>query len=129
MAAGAEPIAKPEAAPASEPTLLETFDAEKAKPVELKPGEKPLEAKPGEAKVEAKPGEKPAEAAPALPAVDYFKDVKIPETIKVDDTQRADVTKALDSIRSGNSVEGVQQLFTLHEKTMKDYAAQLQRDH
>ena len=124
LAAGAEPVAKPEAVPASEPTLLESFDAEKAKPVELEPGEKPAEAKP--AAVEAKPGEKPAE--PALAAVDYFKDVKIPETIKVDDTQRADVTKALDSIRSGKSVEGVQQLFTLHEKTMKAYAEQLQRD-
>jgi hypothetical protein len=128
-AAGAEP-AKPDA-PASEPTLLENFDTEKAK-AEPKPGaqaaEAKVDAKPGDEKpAEIKPGEKSTEAAPALPAVDYFKDVKIPETIKVDDAQRAGVTGALDALRSGKVSEGVQQLFDLHEKTMQAYAKDLQR--
>lgn len=131
-AAGAAPVeAKPDI-PAAEPTLLETFDAEKAKAAEPKPGEKPaeakVEAKPGEEKpAEVKPGEKPAEVAPALPAVDYFKDVKFPETIKADDAQKAGVAKALDNLRAGKTTEGVQDLINLHEKTMQAYADDLRR--
>jgi len=125
-APGAEPIV-----PEAEPTLLEKFDAEAAKTDE---GEKkpdaPVEAKPGDAKpTEAAkaPEAKPVEAAKPEP-VDYFKDVTIPETIKVDDAQRGEVTKALDSIRAGKVSDGVQQLFALHDSTMKDYAEQLRRD-
>ena len=129
-AAGAEPSPAP-AATEPEPTLLEKFDAEKAKTAE---GEKKpdatIEAKPADAKpaetVKA-PDAKPVEAAKPEP-IDYFKDVTIPETIKVDDAQRGDVTKALDSIRAGKVSDGVQQLFALHETTMKDYAEQLRRD-
>lgn len=118
-AAGAEspkPVepAKPEASVA-EPTLLEKFDAEKAKGAEA--------AKPGDP-------DKPVETAPApeLPKLDYFKDVKIPETIRLDDAQRGDVTAALDALRGGKTAEGVQKLFDLHDKTMQAYAEQLSRD-
>lgn len=143
--------AAPEAAPAPavpavperEPSLLEVFDAEqaaKAKPVEpekpaaeAKPdGEKPAEpAKPAaEAKPDEKPAEaKPAEAAPAEPekaaapepvAYEYT----LPETIKLDDTQRTELHTALDTFRA-DPAKGVQTLIDLHAKTMQDYANSL----
>lgn len=115
-----------EAAPASEPTLLEKFDTEAAAGEKPAADAKPAD-KPGEPGAE-KPGEAPkAEAAP-LPPVDYFKDVKIPDAVTLDDAQRGEVSGALDLLRSGKHAEGTQKLFDLHAKTMQDYADQLGRD-
>ncbi len=137
-AAGAEPPAKPEE-PAREPTLLEQFDAKKAE--ESKPAEKPAEKPADVAKPDdsgKKPEEtgkipdaaKPVEAAPVVEpvAVDYFKDVKIPETIALADNERKDVTGALDLLRSGKTSEGVQKLFDLHAQTMSQYAEGLRKE-
>jgi hypothetical protein len=125
----------PEAKPAEGlgPTLLQQFDAEKAKPAEAaKPTDKPVEgAKPAEAAKPVDPA-KPAEAAPPQPAelakIDYFKDVAIPETIKIADEQRTELTGALDLIRSGKAAEGMKTLVSLHEKALTDYAKQVGED-
>lgn len=123
-------------------TLLEKFDAEAkakadaaAKPAEeAKPDEaaKPAEAAAAEKVEEKKPdaaakpeGEAaPVEAAPIDPTapVDYFKDIKIPETITVDDAQRGELTGALDLLRGGKYAEGVQKLFDMHASTMQQFA-------
>ena len=113
------------------PTLLEQAIEGKDKPAD-KPAS---EAKPAEAKPADKPGDKPAAEAkpaeatapqPAEPVkVDYFAgDLKIPETIKISDAQRGEVANALDMIRSGKTVEGMQALVGLHEKAMTDFAKQ-----
>jgi hypothetical protein len=104
------------------PTLLQEFDAAKEKPVEAKPID-PAAPKPAEAKPAETP---PIQAAPTeLPQIDYWKDVAVPETIKIADAQRGEVNSALDLIRGGKAPEGVGKLVGLHEQAMKDYAAEV----
>lgn len=127
--AGAVPAPVPEPqTPTSEPTLLEKFDAEKkakdeaaaAKPAEEKPAEapKPEAEKPAEAPV-AEPAAEPVPAV--LAPIDYFEKLTIPETLKVDDAMKADVTAAFDAFRA-DPVEGAQKLIDLHNTTMQQYA-------
>jgi hypothetical protein len=116
------------------PTLLEEFDASKkpaAAPVDPA-APKPADAKPVDPAKPADPAAAaaaPAAGAPvALPPVDYFKDVAIPETIKIADDQRTELAGALDLIRGGNASEGMGKLVSLHEKAMQSYAEQVVKD-
>lgn len=134
-AAEVPPTAAADAKPDFEPTLLDKFDADKDKPAEkvaeTKPEEKPAEVKADEKPAEEKPAEKAEEDKPAeevkgdaptekpvLEAVAYFDaetGVKIPETIKLDDASKADVTKAFDLVRTDPKA-GAQALIDLHTK-------------
>jgi hypothetical protein len=124
----AAPVAEP---PAAEPTLLEAFDAEKAKEADKAKEAKP-DAKP-EAKVEAKPEEKAAEpakeAAPAEPAklepVEYK--YTLPETLKMDDALKGSLHEALDGFRT-NPAEGVQKLIDIHNQQMIAHDAHLRQE-
>jgi hypothetical protein len=119
-AGGDAPSAVEAIAPADgEPTLLEKFDAAKTA-ADDKPGAdapKPsAEAKPVE---EAKP--EAAVEPVALEPVDYLKDVKLPETLTLDDTRRGELTAALDSFRTDPGA-GTQKLIDLHNSAMTTYA-------
>ena len=108
----------------SEPSLLQTFDADKkakeAKPAEAKPAEakpadpaKPAEAKPAEPAKDAtaKPEEaKPVEAAKPEP-IEYK--YTLPESITIDDKLRGQLHEALDKFRA-DPAAGVQGLIDLH---------------
>ena len=122
---------EPIVAPQSEPSLLQTFDADKkakeAKPAEAKSAEakpadpaKPAEAKPAEPAKDAKPEEaKPAEAAKPEP-IEYK--YTLPEAIKLDDAHKADVHTAFDAFRADPT--NAQPLIDLHNKLMGEFAAQ-----
>ncbi len=139
-AAPAAPVVEP--LPTAAPTLLEKFDknakekpaepakdaaaekpAEPAKPAEAKPAEKPVEAvKPAE----AKPGDPVKVAEPAKPEPVEYK-YTLPETLKIDDARKDELHAAFDAFRA-NPAEGAQPLIDLHNKTMQDYAAHLERE-
>ncbi|MDE2107015.1 MAG: hypothetical protein KGL39_57945 [Patescibacteria group bacterium] len=125
---GAE--AAPSETPAAEPSLLDKFDAKAKEKADAPAADANAAAKDGEPKdgkvAEAAPAD--ADAAPALEPVDYFKDVKLPESITLDDTQRNDVTSALDLLRSGKHAEGVQKLMDAHNQAMTAYAEQVNRN-
>jgi hypothetical protein len=142
----ATPVAGSDAPPAdaSEPTLLEKFDAEKKaaaeKPAEGDPAKPAEEAKPAEAapaEPEKKPDETakpeegeqpPVEAAPVeLPKVDYFEKLTLPETIQMDDARRGEFSGALDLLRT-DPAAGAQAIVDLHNKAMTEYADHLQRE-
>lgn len=129
------PAAAPEA-PVSEPTLLEGVKAPGAE--DAPAGDKPAEAapaadaKPADAKAEpVKPeGEKPAEAAadkPADPAAEPAKPpvepleykYELPETLKLDDTQRGELHQAFDAYRADPS--NLQPLVDYHHARMQAY--------
>jgi hypothetical protein len=113
-AAGEHDPKPTDAEPVPEPSLLEQFDAKKAeKPADAAP---PAEAKPDD---QPKPEEKPADAPaepdaelekpadgdpepdkPALETIDYFEDIKLPETIKLDDAERTKVAGLFDQMRA-----------------------------
>jgi len=128
VATAAEP-----AAPESQPSLLEQFDAEKAKESKAKESPTP-EAKPTDPAAEAKPkdggaapepgGDLPAEPA-ALEPVAY--EYALPETIKLDDAGRTELHTALDAFRK-DPLKGAQSLIDLHNKSMTEYAQQVYRD-
>jgi hypothetical protein len=99
------------------PSLLETFDKEKAATDAQKPQEATEAPKPTE------PAQ-PAEPAP-LPPVAY--EYTLPETVKMDDALKADVHKALDAFRA-DPAKGFQGLIDLHAKAMADYAAEATRE-
>lgn len=113
-AAAPDATAKPEVKlPSDIPTLLEeaTLDG-KPKAEEPKPAEP--EKKP---EVAAKPEEaKPVVEAPKVEAVDYFKDVKLPEAVALKDEQRGEFAGALDAVLKGDTAIGVQKLFDLHNQ-------------
>lgn len=122
-AAGAEPTpdkpATPE--PVPETSLLAEFDAEQkakdAPPVEAKPEDKKPEAE------AAKPEAEPVKVDP----VDYFTELKLPETIKIDDGQRQELTDAFDALRVDPKL-GAQKLIDLHNKQMEAFAKQKDTD-
>lgn len=142
---GGDPVVTPPVAEASapatgelpkvEPSLLEKFDADKAKPaepekpvVEAKP-DAPTEAAPEPEKTDpTKVEEPPAETEkPVLEAVDYFAaetGVKLPETLKLDDATRTEATAAFDLLRT-DPAKGAQALVNLHDTTMQKYAEHL----
>jgi hypothetical protein len=127
VAAPAVEVPAPAAAEpaATEPTLLEKFDADaKAKAPEKAPEAKPLgsEAKPKEAAPEPKgpDADKPAEP-PALEPVAY--EYTLPETIKLDDAGRVEFHTALDAFRA-DPVKGAQQLVDMHNRAMTEFANQ-----
>lgn len=140
-----------EPTPVAEPSLLDEFDKAKAAPKAAEPAKEEskaeaapaAEAKPAEPKVEeAKPvEEKPAEVAPVeepkveesapLEAIDYFAaetGLKIPETIKIDDAIRGELTGAFDLIRGGKAIEGAQVLMEMHNRQLEAMAKQVGDD-
>lgn len=130
-AAVAEPVAPVAAEPAapaaepaaSEPTLLEKFDADKKAKEPATPEAKPAgsEAKPKDGAAAPEPGgDLPAEPA-ALEPVAY--EYTLPETIKLDDASRAEFHTALDAFRK-DPVKGAQQLVDMHNKAMTEFAQQ-----
>jgi hypothetical protein len=116
------------AAPESPPTLLEKFDADKAK-----------DAKPAEPAKPADPTAKPASEAGASAkapdggAADVGDDAKpvapepiayeyaLPETIKMDDALKGEFHTALDAFRA-DPVKGAQGLIDMHNKAMQQFA-------
>lgn len=109
--------------PENEPTLLEKHDAEaKAKTEAAKPVEVVTPAPEA-----AKPAEPVVAETPTLAPIDYFAKLNIPETLKVDDAMKGDVTKAFDAFRTDPNA-GAQALIDLHNKTMQNYAEQLRAD-
>jgi hypothetical protein len=124
----AEPAPQPAEPAASVPTLLETFDKEKAdkeaaKTAEAKPAEpaeKPAEpaVKTPQAQAPDKPGDAPP-APVALAPVEYK--YTLPETIQLDDALRTEVHSAFDHFRADPSA-GAQELINLHEKQMRQFA-------
>ena len=111
VSAGASSDASPhvEQAPAEDalslpPSLLETFDKEKAAA--------PAQAAEG-ALQEAKPGEGNAPEAASLPPVAY--EYALPETLKIDDALKGDIHKAFDAFRA-DPAKGAQSLVDLHER-------------
>lgn len=132
--AGAPPAdASAEPSPTHEPTLLDKHDAKKAPPVEAKQEDKPAEpVKAEEAKpeAEAKPADAVESVAPAPAPIDYFAaetGIKIPETLKVDDTTRGELVTAFDAFRT-DPVKGGQALLDMHNRVVADMAKQLQDD-
>lgn len=146
-AAAAEPaaaVAAPEA-PISEPTLLEgvkapgTEDAPAADADKAAEAAPAADAKPAEVKADpAKPeGDKPAEAAADKPADPVAEPVKpavepldykyeLPETLKLDDTQRGELHGAIDAYRADPS--NLQPLVDYHNQRMTQYAEHLGRE-
>ena len=117
--------AKEVVSPADVPTLLEevTLDG-KPKVEEAKPAAEEVK-KP---ETEAKPPEAPKVAEPAKPeAVDYFKDVKVPEAVTLKDEQRGELAGAFDALRSGDLTGGVQKLLDLHNQTMTQVVEDIRR--
>jgi hypothetical protein len=152
--APAEPVAAPELAsgadqpaPASEsppsdagaapqeaaPSLLEKFvseqkDKAEEKAAEAKEVDKPADpaaAKPGEEKPADDAEVKSEEAKPELPKVEYK--YELPESIKMDDTQREQFHQALDAFRS-DPEKGAQNLLGMAETMMANYAEHLGRE-
>lgn len=132
------PAAAPEA-PVSEPTLLEGVKAPGTEDAPAADADKPADAKPADAKDEtAKPeGEKPAEAAadkpadpvaePAKPAVEPLEyKYELPETLKLDDSQRGELHQAFDAYRADPS--NLQPLVDYHNQRMTQYAEHLNRE-
>jgi len=112
----AEP-ASTEADLTAPPSLLETFDQERAA--------KGAQEAP-QATQEPKPGEPAATPEPApLPPVNY--EYTLPETIKLDDALKGDVHKAFDEFRR-DPAKGAQGLIDLHAKTMQQYADHLVKE-
>lgn len=116
-----------ESAEGFKPTLLDSLDKPKEeKPVEVKAEDAPKpegEAKPEEPKVEDAPKAE-------LPKIDYFADevgVKLPDTMKMDDAQRGELSAALDAFRA-DPTKGAQQIIDIGSKVITDYAEQLRRD-
>lgn len=136
-------------APAAAPTLLEQFDAEHAakepapkvedapkepaadpapKEPEAKEGDKPADPnqpEPEAKKPEGEPNPEPKEPA-QLDPIDYVANVKLPETLTLNDAIKGDMTAALDAFRA-DPTTGVQNLVDFHEKQMQAYAADLSR--
>lgn len=110
------------------PTLLDKFD-EKVKAAD-KPADKPAEVKAEEKpadpdKPEAPATEPEAAPAPALAPIDYFAaegGVKLPETIKLDDTQRGEFGTALEAFRAKPSAETAQGILDMGARAMENYA-------
>ena len=116
-------------APASEPSLLQKFDTDKAakdaKPAEVKPAEaKPAEAKPADPAKPADAAAKPEEAKPAEPAKPAPIEYKytLPETVQLDDANKAALHTAFDAFRADPA--NPQPLIDLHNKLVSDFAAQ-----
>lgn len=93
------------AVPEQEPTLLETFDKDKA------PDD-------GTTKPEVK-----AEIEPTAFNYEYT----LPEVITMDDTQRGEVHAALDTFRQ-DPAKGAQALLDLHAQKMQEYDQQLRNE-
>lgn len=111
-AAGGAPAAEtPKVEEGFKPTLLDELDKPKE---EVKAEVKPEEAKPGEE-------QKPAEVAPVeLPKIDYFAPetgIKLPDTLKLDDTQRGELAGALDAFRA-DPTKGAQAIIDQGVKAM-----------
>lgn len=132
-APAAEPAAP--AAPASEPTLLEKFDAEQAEKAktaakpdpksEAKPDTSAVEAKPKDGAAAPEPGKEGAPEPVALEPVAY--EYTLPETIKLDDAAKTEFHGALDAFRK-DPVKGAQSLIDMHNKAMTEFAEQVYRD-
>jgi hypothetical protein len=114
--------AKPEVTlPSDVPTFLEEITLDGKPKPEAAKVEEPKPAEP-EKKVEAE-----AKAPEAAPSVDYFKDVKIPETITLADAQRTDLSGAFEQLRSGDLTGGVQKLMDMHNEASAQLIAELRR--
>jgi hypothetical protein len=122
---------KPETKPTEEgfkPTLLEGIDKpkEEVKPVEAKADEKPAPV----VDPEAPETEVVPEQAPALHPIDYWADeggVKLPDTLKLDDKSRTDLTAAFDAFRA-DPTKGAQAIIDQGVKVITDAQEQLRRD-
>lgn len=122
--AGAAPIPEAPKLPADIPSLLEEVSLDGKPPAEAKPdAEKKAE---GEAKlpVEVPKVEPPK---PVVEATDYFKDVTVPETIKIEDAQRGELNGAFEALRTGDIKAGVQKLIDLHNTTVTGIVEDLGR--
>lgn len=129
--------------PAVAPSLLETFDANKAadKPAEpvaekvADPAPEPIAEKVAETpkpedlapKAEEPPVPKADEpAAVELAPIEYVEHIKLPESLTLDDTTKVDLYGALDAFRADPTL-GAQELVNLHEREMTKYANDLVR--
>lgn len=113
------------ASPEPKLTLLQQHDAEVA--AEVKPpaaAEVPADA-PKPENAAAAPIEPAAAVVDPAAPIDYFKEVTIPEAIKLEDAQRGEFTGALDALRTGDLKGGVQKLMDMHNGAMQQYADHL----
>lgn len=114
--------------PADIPSLIEGLTLDGKPPSETKPGEPDKKQPEAEAKPDDAPKPSEAEAKPPVSeAVDYFKDVTVPETVKIEDAQRGELNNAFDALRSGDTKGGVQKLLDLHNQTVNQIVEDLTR--
>lgn len=127
---------------AHDATLLDKFDDKAKATSEAKPDATPeapkVEAKPEDAKPEEKPADAPADEKPAEPVeepkaldpiawFDGENAVKIPDTIKLDDATKGELTGALETLRA-DPHKGAQALIDLHAKSINQLAEHMQSE-